>query len=180
MRAIYSYFSSEFRIWRSVYIFFRRRPRRGGSLSSSSVSRFCSMDFRSRSPRDWDGYYPLTYKGFWLEWVGNIVPFIWLSVESIRQYALARRRVRLGFSDPITCNRFLLIGTYATLASFTYFIYVRMYIIYELYDEWPLAMDVALGFVEAVSLIALSISFSAPAFYRRWVGGDPTEASQER
>jgi hypothetical protein len=122
----------------------------------------------------------LTYKGFWLEWVGNIVPFIWLSVESIRQYALARRRVRLGFSDPITCNRFLLIGTYATLASFTYFIYVRMYIIYELYDEWPLAMDVALGFVEAVSLIALSISFSAPAFYRRWVGGDPTEASQER
>jgi hypothetical protein len=127
---------------------------------------------------DWEGYYPLTYKGFWVEWVGSVAPFIWLSVESLRQYFLARRRVHLGFSNPLTCNRYLLIGAYATLAAITFVIYIRMYIIYELYEEWSTAMDVALGLVEAVSLVMLSISFSAPAFYRRWINGAPRETSQ--
>jgi hypothetical protein len=127
---------------------------------------------------DWEGYYPLAYKGFWIEWLGGIAPFIWLSVESLRQYVLARRRVLLGLSDPIICNRYLLIGLYATLAASTYFICIRMYIIHELYGKWSVAMDLALGFVETVSVIALSISFSAPAFYRRWIGGAPGETSQ--
>jgi hypothetical protein len=49
--------------------------------------------------------------------------------------------VSLGFSDPIICNRYLLIGLYATLAASTYFIYIRMYIIHELYGKWSVAMD---------------------------------------
>ena len=127
---------------------------------------------------DWEGYSPLTYKGFWLDWVGGVAPFVWLSVESLRQYALARRRVSLGLADPIICNRYLLIGLYATLASITYFIYVPMYITYELYGEWSLAMDLALGVIEVVSVIALSVSFAAPAFYRRWIGGTRGETPQ--
>ncbi len=34
--------------------------------------------------------------------------------------------------EPFSCNRYLLIGLYTLLATLTYFIYIPMYIVYEL------------------------------------------------
>jgi hypothetical protein len=125
---------------------------------------------------DWEGMTPLTHKGFWLDWAGGIAPFVWLSVESSRQYLVARRRIPLGLIDPLVCNRFLLIAIYATLASSTYLLFLPMYVIYEMHGTWSAGLDLLLGLVEIVSLIALTISFYAPAFYHRWVGGADSEA----
>ena len=119
---------------------------------------------------DWEGAYPLTYKGFWFEWLGGVVPFIWFAFESLRAYSRSRLRVRVGLGDPIVSNRFLLIGLYGTLASCTYPIYLWMYILYERHGIWSDSLGAFVGIVEIFSLAALWISFTAPAFYRRWVG----------
>jgi Kef-type K+ transport system membrane component KefB len=125
---------------------------------------------------DWEGVYPLTYKGFWFEWLGGFAPFIWFAVESLRAYSRSRRKLRIGLADPIVTNRFLLIGFYGTLASITYPVYLWMYVIYERHGTWSDPLSVFSGTVEVISLVALWTSFAAPAFYRRWVTKVPTDA----
>ena len=125
---------------------------------------------------DWEGAHPLTYKGFWFEWVGGILPFIWLAAESLHMYSRTRRKMRLGLGDPIVSNRFLLIGLYGTLATCTYPIFLWMYIMYERHWIWPDSLNAFAGCIEVISLVTLWISFAAPAFYRRWVGeAQPSE-----
>ena len=125
---------------------------------------------------DWEGTSPLTYKGVRFEFLGGVAPFIWLAIESLGTYLRSRRRVRIGLSDPIVCNRFLLIGLYGMLASFTYPIYLWMYIEYERSGFWSDPITVFVGVVEVISLAALWISFAAPEFYRRWIGKPRTSA----
>jgi hypothetical protein len=125
---------------------------------------------------DWEGAHPLTYKGFWFEWVGGLIPFCWLAAESLRTYIMTRRRVKIGLSDPVVCNRFFLIGLYGTLATLTYPLYLWMYILYERYGTWSDALSVFAGCVEVISLVALWISFAAPPFYQRWVGNSQADA----
>jgi hypothetical protein len=127
---------------------------------------------------DWEGYSPLANNGFWLEWVGCTAPFAWLSIASFRQYRQARLRIPLGLIDPVLCNRYFLIGLYSLLATVTYFIYIPMYIVYELHGVWSGWLDVALALVEVVSVSALALSFSAPPFYRKWIGASAAETSR--
>jgi len=119
---------------------------------------------------DWQGYAPLSSRGFWFEWAGSTAAFLWLGLESLREHRISRLRVPLGLIDPVISNRYFLIGLYGSLASLTYFIYIPMYIVYELYDVWWGWLDLGLGVVEIVSLAALWLSFSAPPFYRRFIG----------
>jgi hypothetical protein len=119
---------------------------------------------------DWEGAYPLTYKGFWFEWAGGTVAFAWMATETLRMYSKTRKQVRVGLADPLLSNRFLLIGVYGVLATSTYPLFLWMYIQYEISGAWSEPMEITTGIVEVCSLVALWISFSAPAFYRRWVG----------
>jgi hypothetical protein len=50
------------------------------------------------------------------DYVGRFAIYGWASFETLRQYALARRRVRIGLLEPLVANRFLLWGI-ATLAA---------------------------------------------------------------
>ncbi len=118
---------------------------------------------------DWEGTYPLTYTGFWFEWLGGIVPFVWFAVESLHAYSRSRRQVRIGLCDPLVNNRFLLIGLYGSLAAITYPVFLWMYIEYELHGAWSDPLSIFTGILEIASLVALWISFAAPAFYRRWI-----------
>jgi hypothetical protein len=119
---------------------------------------------------DWEGAYPLTYKGFWFEWTGGVLPFIWLATESLRTYAKSRKQVRIGLSDPLVANRFMLIGLYGVLASLTYPIFLWMYIQYERHGVWSDPLNTTAGIVELVSVAALWTTLAAPEFYRRWIG----------
>jgi hypothetical protein len=129
---------------------------------------------------DWEGLSPLSGVGFWLDWLGGAAPFLWLSIESAGQYRSARRRVPLGLIDPLVCNRYLLIAVYAALGTLTYPILLPMYILHELHGTWSPEFDLATGFAEIGSLLALWISFSAPPFYRRWMCGVGVAASKGR
>jgi hypothetical protein len=126
---------------------------------------------------DWEGYSPLSFKGFWFEWTGSVAPFVWLSAESFGAYLASRRRIRLGLIDPVVSNRYFLIGFYTALASLTFVIYIPMYIVYELHGVWSGWLDLSLGLVEIISVIALWLSFSTPPFYRRWIGASAAAAS---
>jgi len=119
---------------------------------------------------DWEGVHPMTYTGFWFEWMSGMVPFVWLAVESLHAYSRTRLKARIGLADPIVSNRFLLIGLYGVLASCTYPIFLWMYIMYERHGTWSDPMSAVAGVVEVISLVTLWISFAAPAFYRRWIG----------
>jgi hypothetical protein len=129
---------------------------------------------------DWEGLTPLSGRGFWLDWLGTMAPFCWLAIESLRQYAITRRRVPLGLIDPLVCNRYLLIAVYAMLGTIIFCIFAPMYIIYELHGTWSAGLDLATGIAEVCCLTALWVSFSAPAFYRRWLGGTDAAVSGER
>lgn len=52
-----------------------------------------------------------------VDYCGRIVLYAWATFESLRQYSLARRRVRTGLVEPLVANRFLLwaLGTGAAL-----------------------------------------------------------------
>lgn len=125
---------------------------------------------------DWEGLSPLTYKGLWLDWLGGLAPYAWLTIESGKQYAAARRGLRLGIGDALVCNRYLLIALYGAFATSTYLLLVPMYILYERNGTFSPALDLSLGLIEFISLVALWISFAAPAFYRQWIESAYEEA----
>jgi hypothetical protein len=52
-----------------------------------------------------------------------------------------------------------------------------MYIVYELHGVWSGWLDLSLGFVEIISVIALWLSFCTPPFYRKWIGASAEAAS---
>lgn len=70
----------------------------------------------------------------------------------------------------------LLIGIYAALASTAYQLFIPMYIVYEIHGTWSAGPNLTLGLLEIASLMALTISFRAPAFYRRFVGHTARDA----
>ena len=56
--------------------------------------------------------------------------------------------------------------------------FMAMYIVYELHGVWSGWLDVSLGLVEVISVIALWLSFTAPPFYRRWFGASAAGVSK--
>jgi len=50
---------------------------------------------------------------YWAFYLARVAPYYWLAAESLRYYAAARRRLRLGLADPLVTNRFLLLGLWA-------------------------------------------------------------------
>jgi len=158
---------------------FRRHSLRAGAAVGLSFALIAIGLTLSALEGDWEGYAPLSSRGFWFEWVGATAPFVWLSFESFREYRNSRHRVSLGLLDPVISNRFFLIGFYSGLASFTYVIYIPMYILYELHGVWSGWLDLSLGVVETISVIALGLAFSAPPFYRRWIGAAASSAPND-
>ena len=156
-----------------VYRVFRPELRWARSLVGVAAVLVASGLCVSAVEGDWEGFLLLTYKGLWLDWLGGLLPYLWLSVEAFRKYAAGRRALRLGIGDALICNRFLLIGLYGSFATTAYLVLVPMYLLYELHGAWSPGLDMALGIVEIGCLAALWTSFAAPTFYRRWIGGEP-------
>jgi hypothetical protein len=50
---------------------------------------------------------------YWAFQVARNAPYYWLAAESLRYYTISRRRLRLGLSDALVTNRFLLLGLWA-------------------------------------------------------------------
>lgn len=102
--------------------------------------------------------------GHWGSNVGMFAVYAWSTTESLRYYALMRRRVRIGIGDPLVANRFLLwgIGTLTTLLVTLLYIGTQLFGHYEL----PASLLGVSSTLVLVSAIAEWLAFLPPRSYR--------------
>jgi len=106
---------------------------------------------------------------FWIAFVPRLVCMAWATGESLREHSLARRRMRLGLSDPVVANRFLLWGL-ASLAEFGIYGVVMVSILRGVPADF--LNGTAALVVSAMGLgaaITISLAFLPPPAYRRWL-----------
>ena len=151
---------------------FTWRVFRPGLVGATVVATCTALLFLSFAT-DWvSGHYlGVRRSGFSMtaDYCGRLVMYGWASYETLRQYALARRRARIGLSEPLVANRFLLwgIGTLAALGIWLHSLWSELVLRSDI-TEWYLVVTV-LG-----STCALSIwlAFFPPRAYRRWFETD--------
>ncbi|MBW2495410.1 MAG: hypothetical protein JRE43_11710 [Deltaproteobacteria bacterium] len=119
---------------------------------------------------DLEGMAPIRNPGFWFEWVGQLIPFVWVSVASLTSYTSARRRARIGLSDALVSNRYLLFGGFGLLQLATVVLLVPMYIGYEVGSGgFSDSMDQLMGSLEMLTIVMIWLAFFPPRAYRDWI-----------
>jgi hypothetical protein len=118
---------------------------------------------------DLGGFYPLRSGAFWLEWTGLLLPFVWTGVAAFVQHGKARQRVRLGFCDPLSCNRLLLWSLFALFQVCGFFAWAALYIIFESQRQWTATMDVLYVVTDNLAIATIWLAFFPPALYRSWI-----------
>ena len=116
---------------------------------------------------------------FWLGSSVKALCFLWACGESLRYFVLSRRRLALGLADPLVTNRFLLWSLWSGSAAMV----LGMRVAYRVAVD-PGASDPALlrlnviGQLSAglICIMAVWLTFSPPAAYRRLVAGVPAAA----
>ncbi|HEY5658134.1 MAG TPA: hypothetical protein VIY27_10135 [Myxococcota bacterium] len=142
-----------------------------GWMVGCAAGLLCAGFAVSGSYGDWEGLAPLSNPGFWLEWLGQSIPFAWVGAAAFGEYAKARRRLRLGLSDSVVCNRYLLFGLFGLLQLCTLLLLIPMYIHFETTGTWARWADNLLGTLEIMTIGAIWLAFFPPALYRHWLCG---------
>jgi len=146
---------------------FTWRVFRPGLVGATVVATCTALLFLSFAS-DWvSGHYlGVRRSGFSMtaDYVGRFAMYGWASFETLRQATLARRRVRIGLTEPLVANRFLLWGV-STLAANGIWAYSLWSEIAEVGDttEFYLVASV-LGITCA---LAIWLAFFPPQLYRR-------------
>lgn len=117
---------------------------------------------------NWEGF-SVSNRWFWLEWLGYTLPFGWAGAESFIQWSRAQRRVRLGLSDPLVCNRLLLWGLFGAAQVCTSLGALGQYAAYEQAHVFTVGWDIALGLLEILSVALIWLVFFPPVLYRNWL-----------
>ncbi len=116
---------------------------------------------------DPEGVEPLTNFWWWLEWIGQIAPAIWIGVEGLHHYGTTRPRVRLGLCEPIVGHRFLLWGIAGLFWTLLDFVIVGQYVEFWATHAWSATLDKLVGFCEIAALAMIWLAYFAPAAYQR-------------
>jgi hypothetical protein len=119
---------------------------------------------------DLEGMAPLGNPGFWLEWGGQLIPFAWVAIVSISYYGSARRRARIGLSDPLVANRYLLFAGFGMAQLATIVLLVPMYIAWEAgAGSFSDSTDQLMGSLEMLTIAIVWLAFFPPRIYRSWI-----------
>ena len=119
---------------------------------------------------DLEGY-SISNRWFWLEWLGFTWPFGWAGAETLAQHVRARRRVRLGLSERMVCNRFLLWALFAGLQLCSCLVLIPQYAQYQRDNLFTATWDMLYGASVIASLVMIWLVFFPPVVYRRWIAG---------
>jgi hypothetical protein len=106
---------------------------------------------------------------FWIAYVPRVLCMGWATLEAAIEYRRARRRMRLGLSDPLVSNRFLLWGL-AALSECLIYVLILAAIVRGTPADF-LTGTTAL-FVSALGMsaaITILLAFLPPPAYRRWI-----------
>jgi hypothetical protein len=117
----------------------------------------------SGSTGDWEGTNPLANPWYWLEFFGSLAPTLWMGAEGFAQFFKARKQLKLGFCEPMTCNRFLLWGIAGSL--------------WAVLEMIVTSSGFGIGLLEILPIAIVWFVFFPPAFYCRWVEGGGRAAS---
>jgi hypothetical protein len=148
--------------------FFTWRVFRPGLFGATVVATCTALLFLSFAS-DWvSGHYlGVQRSGFSMtaDYVGRFTLYGWASYEALRQYALARRRVRIGLLEPLVANRFLLwaISTLAATGIWGY----------SLWSEVTAKADTTEFYLVATVMggtcaASIWLAFFPPRLYQRW------------
>ena len=118
---------------------------------------------------DYAGDYPLSNPWWWLEWVGSVIPMIWISIEASVHYARVRQRRWLGEVDALLCNRIGLWCFVGLCWTVVEFVAAAQYVIFEISGRWLASLSFALAVLELSGVAMVWLVFYPPVGYRRWV-----------
>lgn len=130
--------------------------------------------------REWEGSSPLSGPLYWLGWIGAVVPCLWIGVEGSIQYRKAGQRQRLGLSDGLVRNRYLLWSMVGAVWVALECIFVVQDATWQTTQASPASLDAVVGVLEVLSLATVWLVFFPPRFYRQLFAGDsPSESVGE-
>jgi hypothetical protein len=118
---------------------------------------------------DWEGTNPLANPWYWLEFFGGFAPTTWMGSEGLAQYFKTRKQLKLGFCEPMTCNRFLLWGIAGSLWMILESIVTASDLVYAFTGQWSEALGMGIALFEVVPIAIVWFVFFPPEFYCRWV-----------
>jgi hypothetical protein len=127
---------------------------------------------------DWEGF-AVDNRWFWLEWLGYTLPYGWAGAEAFRQHLQARRRLRLGLSERMVCNRLLLWAWFGALQVCSCLVLLPQYAQYGRDNLFTATWDMLYGAFVIGSLVMIWLVFFPPVVYRRWISGGANPALAE-
>jgi hypothetical protein len=101
-----------------------------------------------------------------------------MGAEGFAQYFKLRRRLKLGFCEPMACNRFLLWGVAGSLWVILEAVLTARDFAHALTGQWSILLDFGVAAFEVVPVAVIGFVFFPPEFYCRWVegSGKPADA----
>jgi len=120
---------------------------------------------------DWVGVNPLANPWYWPDAFGAFVPCAWMGAEGFAHYFKARRRLKLGFCEPMDCNRFMLWGIAGALWLVLEGVYTASDLFYSLTAQWSGLLILGVALFEVIPVAIIWFVFFPPDFYCRWVEG---------
>lgn len=118
---------------------------------------------------DWEGVDPFSNPWYWFENFGGFAPYFWIGAEGLVHYFTARRRLRLGFCDAMTCHRFLLWGVAGSLWLFVELIRTSNEFVLALTGGWSELLNTGTAIFEVVPVGVIWLAFFPPPAYARWI-----------
>jgi hypothetical protein len=126
---------------------------------------------------DWEGIDPLTNPWYWTDFFGSFAPVCWMGAEGFAQYFKNRKQLKLGFCEPMTCNRFLLWGIAGSLWGILEAFVAASDVVYATTGQWSQLLGAAIALFEFIPIAIIWFVFFPPEFYCRWVEGGGKSAA---
>jgi hypothetical protein len=119
---------------------------------------------------------PLTW--FWVELLARVSASAWLTVEGALYFIQMRRRLRLGLSEPLVTNRFLLFSMAGGLSIVIFLTSVPPMFLDPVLDARVLTLDLLVFSIAGIAVSSLYfLTFLPPRRYREWLGTTPEVTS---
>jgi len=157
---------------------FRREEHWAWGLVWASVASIAAGLVVSARYGDWEGLYPISNPGYWLEFAGQSLPCLWIAVEGFLHFRKSKKRMHFGLSDPMVCNRFLLWSLFGVMQWATILVLVKMNSEFEIHEKFSASMDALEGAFEMLAILMVWLAFFPPRLYRSWIDGGLAHAGQ--
>ena len=117
---------------------------------------------------------------YWARLIGYTAPCSWLATESSIAYRVASRRLRIGLSNPVVVNRYLLFALFGVFQTAACLTDILITIDTSGGQDMSSSLDRLLGAMELCSVTTLWLAFFPPGAYLSWLasegGARPSDA----